>query len=178
MLHDWEAPYLQSLIRLIETQSKETILHWVITYCEEEILKIWILNKPDDFRPQSAIQAAHDWMEGRAKFPFVKKAILACHEAAREASDNPIAQAAARAIGQSVSTIHSVRHCIGLALYGAIAVSYHELGVDASWSLIESRASEECLRMENVLQKIAISNEPHPVSINWKCQSTTQPSKR
>lgn len=169
MLNDWEAPYLQPLIRLVETQSKETILHWVISYCEEVMLGLWNRYKPDDLRPQSAIQAARDWMERSVPFPAVKKSILACHEAAREASDNPIAQAAARAIGQSVSSIHSVRHCIGLALYGALAVSYHELGVDASWSLIESRAGEECLRMEKALQKIAISNEPYPVSMDWKC---------
>ncbi|MDO9592157.1 MAG: hypothetical protein Q7I98_03070 [Erysipelotrichaceae bacterium] len=28
MLSDWQAPYLQSLRRLIETQSKETLASW------------------------------------------------------------------------------------------------------------------------------------------------------
>ncbi len=63
MLNDWEAPYLQPLIRLIETQSKETIHHWVISYCEEVMLGLWNRYKPDDLRPQSAIQAARDWIE-------------------------------------------------------------------------------------------------------------------
>lgn len=34
MLSDWEAPYIQSLMKLIETQSKATLAFWAVDYAE------------------------------------------------------------------------------------------------------------------------------------------------
>jgi len=120
MLSDWDAPYIQSLVKLIQTQSKLTLAHWAVDYAEAVILPLWSRNYPDDLRPQNALNAAREWLLGIIKLPQAKKAILDCHAAAREADGNSVAQAAARAIGQCASTIHSARHCIGLALYGAL----------------------------------------------------------
>ncbi|EGO63283.1 putative immunity protein [Acetonema longum] len=105
---------------------------------------------------------------GAIKLPQAKAAILECHAAAREVDGNPVAQAAARAIGQCASTIHSARHCIGLALYGAIAVAYDRLGTDAPWCQIEQGAAEEYGRMLDALGAVAMENEPNPAKIDWK----------
>jgi hypothetical protein len=35
MLNDWEAPYIQSLVKLVETQSKATLANWVVDYADE-----------------------------------------------------------------------------------------------------------------------------------------------
>jgi REP element-mobilizing transposase RayT len=32
VLVDWQAPYIQSLMRLVETQSKVTIANWCLDY--------------------------------------------------------------------------------------------------------------------------------------------------
>lgn len=32
MLSDWKAPYIQALMKLIETQSKSTLAHWAVDY--------------------------------------------------------------------------------------------------------------------------------------------------
>ena len=169
MLSDWHAPYIQSLMRLIETQSKTTLAIWAVDYSERVILPLWSISYPEDLRPQNALQAARQWMSGTIKLPQAKSAILECHTAAREADGNPAAQAAARAIGQCVSTIHSARHCIGLAFYGTIAVAYNRIGADAPWGQIEKCAAEECVRMEAALRDIAVENEPNPAKIDWKC---------
>ena len=108
-------------------------------------------------------------MAGTAKLPQAKKEILACHGAARDAAGNPVAQAAARAIGQSASTIHSARHCIDLAFYGALAVAYDQLGTAASWDEIEQCAAAECGRIEAALCSMAVEHEPNPAKINWNC---------
>lgn len=100
MLSNWKAPYIQSLMKLIETQSKSTLAHWVVDYAERVILPLWSKYYPDDLRPQSALNAAREWLSGEIKLPRAKTAILQCHAAAREADTNPVAQAAARAIGQ------------------------------------------------------------------------------
>lgn len=167
-LSDWEAPYIRSLMKLIETQSKPTLAHWAVDYAESAMLPLWKERYPDDPRPQNALHAARAWLAGAIKLPQAKPEILACHAAAREAEGNPAAQAAARAIGQSSSAIHSARHCIGLAFYGALAVAYHALGTDAPWTQIERRAAEACGRMEAALRAVAVENEPNPAKINWK----------
>lgn len=169
MLSDWKAPYIQSLMRLIETQSKTTLAIWAVDYSERVILPLWCKHYPDDMRPQKALNAAREWLSGKIKLPQAKAAILECHAAAREADGTPVAQAAARAIGQCASTIHSARHCIGLAFYGALAVGYDELGTSVPWTQIEQFAAEECRRMETALRAVAVENESNPAKIDWKC---------
>jgi hypothetical protein len=169
MLSDWKAPYIQSLMKLIETQSKATLAHWAVDYSERVILPLWCKYNPNDLRPQNALNAAREWLSGAIKLPQAKAAIFECHAAAREVDGNSVAQAAARAIGQCASTIHSARHCIGLALYGAIAVAYDRLGTDAPWGQIEQCAAAECGRMLDALGAVAVENEPNPAKIDWKC---------
>ena len=169
MLSDWKAPYIQSLMKLIETQSKATLAIWAVDYSGRVILPLWSQHYPDDLRPQNAINAARAWLSGTIKLPHAKPVILDCHAAARGAEGNPVALAAARAIGQSASTIHSARHCIGLAFYGALAVAYDRLGTNAPWGQIEQCAAEECGRMEAALRAVAVENEPNPAKIDWKC---------
>lgn len=169
MLSDWQAPYVQSLMGLIETQSKTTLANWAVDYAEKELLPRWMKFYSDDDRPLHALIAARDWISGRIKLPQAKTVILQCHAAARESEENPVAQAAARGIGQCASTIHSAQHCIGLVFYGALAIAYDRLGTDAAWDQIERCAAKECGKMEAALQKVSIPNETNPAKINWKC---------
>lgn len=169
MLSDLEAPYIQSLMKLIKTQSKITLALWAVGYSELFLLPLWKKHFPDDTRPENALLAAREWLTGTIKLPQAKALILECHAAARNAEGNPAAQAAARAIGQCASTIHSAQHCIGLAFYGALALAYDRLGTDVSWAQIEQCAAEECCRMEAALHTQAVDNEQNPAKIDWKC---------
>lgn len=168
MLTDWDAPYIRSLVKLIETQSKSTLANWAVDYSERVLLPLWGKHYPDDPRPQNALKAAREWLSGKIKLQEARKAILQCHAAAREAENNHVARSAARAIGQSASTVHSARHCIGLALYGALAVACNALGVDAPRERLERRAAEECERMLDALREVSIENETNPAKIDWK----------
>lgn len=168
MLADWDAPYIRSLVKLIETQSKSTLANWAVDYSERVLLPLWGKHYPDDPRPQNALKAAREWLSGKIKLPEARKAILQCHAAAREAENNPVARSVARAIDQSASTVHSARHCIGLALYGALAVACDALGVDAPRERLERRAAEECERMLDALREVSIENETNPAKIDWK----------
>lgn len=169
MLSDLNAPQIQSLMKLIETQSKTTLTHWAVNYAEQFILPLWSKHCPDDTRPQNALKAARDWIEEKIKLPQAKAVILECHAAAREAEGIPVAQASARAIGQCASTIHSARHCLGLALYGAVAVAYDTLGTNSPWAQVESCAVHECERMLDALRSVSVSDESNPVKISWHC---------
>jgi len=170
MLNDIDASYLQSLMRLIETQSKTTLAKWSIDYSYKKILPIYEKECPNDDRCKHALDAAMEWLDGKVKLPYVKNIILnECHAAAREAEKNPVAQAAARTCGQAAATIHAPTHSLGLALYGALAVAYDSLGINASWDDLLEVAAEECGNMEAALQAVSVDNEPNPAKINWKC---------
>ncbi|MCL2468474.1 MAG: hypothetical protein FWF02_13325 [Micrococcales bacterium] len=170
MLSDVNAPYIQSLMRLIETQSKTTLANWGIDYAEAKILPIYTKAYPGDARCQHALDAAREWLDGKVKLPYVKSIILnECHAAAREADASPAAQAAARTCGQAAATIHTPTHSLGLALYGALAVAYDESGTDAPWDTLVEAAAVECGRMEAALRAVAVDDEPNPATINWNC---------
>ena len=169
MLSDWQAPYIQALIAQIDTQSKATLAFWAIDYSQHHILPLWSQRHPEDNRPAEALQAARDWLSGSKKLPQAKPFFLACHNAAKAEEADPVAQAAARAIGQSASTIHSAQHCIGLAFYGALALAYDALGTKAAWSELEAYAGKECERMLEALVAVSVKDEPHPAKIKWFC---------
>ncbi len=170
MLGKADSPYIISLMRLIETQSKETIAKWCLDYTEEFILPIFEKHCPDDKRPHMAIAASRDWFEGRKKLPEVKNIILnECHAAARDLENNPAAQAAARACGQSAACFHTPTHSLGLAFYGSAAIAYDRVGIAENPEIYEEIAASECAKMEQALREISVDNEPDPAKINWNC---------
>jgi len=170
MLSDINAPYLQSLMKLIETQSKVTLCRWGIDYARAHIVPIYEKVCSGDNRPMNALNAADEWLAGKVKLPYVKAIILnECHAAARELENNPIAQSAARTCGQAAATIHTPTHSLGLALYGALCIAYDKLGIDADWDALVDTAGDECTKMEAALRAVSVDNEPNPAKINWNC---------
>ena len=102
------------------------------------------------------------------KFPVVKDIILnQCHQAARELDANPVAQAAARAVGQGSAVVHTLTHSLGLFFYAAAVVAYDRVGFEASDEIYAKIAEEVCLDYTNALLAVAVENEPNPVKLKW-----------
>lgn len=170
MLGKADSPYIVSLMRKIETQSKATIAKWCLDYTEANILPIFEKHCLGDDRPRRAIDASRDWFEGKKKLPEVKAIILnECHSAARELEHDPAAQAAARACGQASACFHTPTHSLGLAFYGAAAIAYDHVGTDEGAEVYDRIAAEECAKMEKALVDISVPDEPNPAKINWRC---------
>jgi hypothetical protein len=167
--NDMNAPYLVSLMSLIETQSKETIARWCIGYAEEKILPIYEADFPDDMRPRKALETAVAFLDGKVKLPKVKMCINETRQAAKDCGKNLIADISARSIATVASSVHTPTGSLSLALYGALAVAYKDLGLDKTESEYESYAAAECEKMEKALRMIAVENEPNPAKINWNC---------
>jgi hypothetical protein len=53
-----DAPYVESLMALIETQSKPTIINWCVDYAEAHYLPIWEKHAPGDRQPHAVLEAA------------------------------------------------------------------------------------------------------------------------
>jgi hypothetical protein len=164
-----DSPSIVALMRLMETQSKATVAAWAVAYAQDHYLPLYDAARPADPRPAAALAAARRWLAGDVKLPQAKPAILACHQAAREAEGDPIAQAAARAVGQAASSIHAPTHALGLAFYGAAAVAYATAGLAADATVYAAIAAEEGARLLASLQEAAVPNEPHPARFNWNC---------
>jgi len=170
MLGDVNAPSCVALRDLIDTQSKDTIRKWCLAYAEDRILPIFEKHYPDDNRPRNAVNAAHEYLDGKVKLPVVKNIILnECHAAARELDDNPIAQAAARSVGQGSSVVHTLTHSLGLYFYAAAAIAYDRIGLAATEDEYAQIAEEVCLDYTAALQAVAVENEPNPAKLKWNC---------
>ena len=170
MLGDVNAPSVVALRKLIDTQSKDTIRAWCLGYAENKILPIFERHCPGDERPRNAVNAARDYLDGKVKFPAVKNIVLnECHAAARELDDNPVAQAAARAVGQGSAAVHTLTHSLGLYFYAAAAVAYDRVGTDATEEAYAAIAEEVCLDYTDALRAVAVENEPNPAKLKWNC---------
>ena len=170
MLGDVNAPSVEALMGLIDTQSKATICRWCLGYAEEHLLPIFEKHCPGDNRPRSAIDAARAYLAGEVKFPVVKNIILnECHAAARELDHNPTAQAAARAVGQGSAVVHTLTHSLGLYFYAAAAIAYDRIGLTADAEAYNAIAEEVCLHYTNALRNLAVKDEPNPAKIRWTC---------
>ncbi len=169
MLGKADSPYIVSLMGLIETQSKNTIVKWCNEYAREYILPIYEKDYPEDSRLKNALNASNEWLEGKMKLTEAKKVIKEAQIAAREVEGNPAAKAAARAIGATTATINTITSSLGLAFYGAAAIAYSSIGVNEKVEVYDEIAARECMKMEEALRKVAIIDEPNPAKINWNC---------
>ena len=169
-LGDVNSPSCVALRDLIDTQSKDTIRKWCLSYAEERVLPLFEKHCPGDKRPRNAVKAANEYVDGKVKFPVVKDVILnECHAAARELDGNPIAQAAARAVGQGSAVVHTLTHSLGLFFYAVAAVAYDRVGFDAPAEVYDEIAEEVCLDYTQALRAIAVKDEPNPAKLKWNC---------
>lgn len=170
MLGGVNAPSVIALKDLIDTQSRDTIRKWCLDYAEDKILPIFEKYCPGDNRPRNAVNAAHDYLDGKVKFPVVKNIILnECHAAARELDANPTAQAAARAVGQGSAVVHTLTHSLGLYFYAAAVVAYDRVGFDSTDDVYSQIAEEVCLDYSNALRAVAVEDEPNTAKLKWNC---------
>jgi hypothetical protein len=134
------------------------------------MLPLFEKHSPGDNRPRNAVNAARDYISGKVKFAFVKNIILnECHAAARELDANPIAHAAARAVGQGTSVVHALTHSLGLYFYATAAVAYDRVGFKAPQDDYARIAVEVCLDYTDALRAIAVPGEPNPAKLKWNC---------
>lgn len=169
MIGKVDSPCVVSLMKLIETQSKKTIVKWCNEYAREYILPIYKKEYPNDERLKNSLNAVDDWLDGNLKLVEAKRIIKEAQIAAREAEGSHTAQAAARAIGATTTTINTVTSSLGLVFYGAAAIAYSSVGINSSEEVYDQIAEKFCKDIEEALRKIAIIDEPNKAKIKWNC---------
>lgn len=151
MLGDKDAPCTQSLLRLIESQSKQTICKWCLDYAEQHFLPIFEKHRLGD-HPRNALNAARDYINGKLKFSEAKGHIW--YDADGKTGSDPIIQAAENAIGQAASVVRypSKWHALAVYFYGVAAIAYDRVGLNESAEVYTSIAEEVCSDMTESLQ--------------------------
>ena len=108
---------LQPLYLLISVSDRRAVILWALEGAEKAAADISVSNEP----ALQCIRAARDWAAGKIKMPLAKKAILACHAAAKASKDAADA-ALLHAVAQACSAVHTPSHGPGLALYELTAI--------------------------------------------------------
>ncbi|MCD8574628.1 MAG: hypothetical protein LRY28_03920 [Erysipelotrichaceae bacterium] len=116
-------PQLIELNHELSLASKELCLHWVIEVLETMIVPCLVRQNFPIETSLVTINGVKQWMKKEVKLTHVKPLILKLHELARQNSDQLIIMGCLRSIAHGCSTIHSQRHAIGIAYYGALALA-------------------------------------------------------
>lgn len=167
MLGRVDQPEIVHLMRLIETQSKQTLTRFSAEYVAEHYLPIAAELAPDEIRLQTAVTAVEEYMTGGA-LQALKAAVRDARTAAQEQKD-PVCQAAARAVATACAVAVTPTNALGFAFYGAAAYAYHTAGVKAGSDVYDALADEELRRIGDALERACVPDEPDPVRISWNC---------
>ncbi|MGQ7312123.1 putative immunity protein [Microbacterium arabinogalactanolyticum] len=103
----------------LSVSDRRELVEWTIA-CAERMLPLFLAERPDDTRPQEALDAARAFLRGELSIEAVREKAFACHAAAREAED-PSALAAARVCGQAAAVAHMAGHARQVPRYTAKA---------------------------------------------------------
>ncbi|MBD5472038.1 MAG: hypothetical protein HDR20_03795 [Lachnospiraceae bacterium] len=130
--------FIQELLLLINQQSRQTVILWALDLAEETVILLE-QKYPADIRARQALEMTKLWACGEIKMPVAKKAILACHAAAKELSSlEDIAHY--HAVGQACGTVHANGHAIGYPIYDLTSI-IRKYGIENCKEPIENRKS-------------------------------------
>lgn len=168
MLGNINDPCIIALMRLIETQSQKTLANWAMDYVEAHVLAIYA--QTYDKAPfQKIMTDARTYLDGGMKLKDVKPSLREANQLAKEAVENPVAQAAARALSTACATVQTPTNALGFTFYTAAAIVYHQAGLNESQADYDALAVKEFEKLLESLQAVAVPDEENPAKINWNC---------
>ena len=169
MLGDIQSPQCVALMRLIETQSVETLADWAVGYAQQHYLPIYAQACPGDRRLEGILTGCQNHLRTGGKLAQVKPLLKEAAQIGRESEESPVAQAAARAIATACSTLQSPTGALGFLFYGAAATAYSQAGLEQNTAAYNQLAAQELDRALASLEQAAIPGEANPAKINWNC---------
>lgn len=112
---------LQPLSILLSVSKRKSIILWALDLAKDTA---YLISDPQlAYTAKKAVDESILWAQGKIGMPQARKTILACHCAAKKASD-PVTVSFLHAIGQACSTVHTVKHGLGFPVYDLSACVY------------------------------------------------------
>ncbi len=164
MLGDINSQECRGLMAALETQSKATIADWSISYAKQKCLPV--LGGMEPFA--SGVSACERHLSGEIPLKEIKPVLKEMREAAAKI-DEPIAQAAARAVATACAAITTPTNGLGFLFYAAAVRAYTEAGLNVAQDVYDELAQKELGEALASLQSVLAENEPNPAKINWNC---------
>ncbi|MBM6859696.1 hypothetical protein H9X78_04195 [Clostridium saudiense] len=169
MLGNINDDVIVKLMRMIETQSKETISLWAVDYVEKNILDIYEKECNGDLRLRETIFATKKYLSGNMKLKEIKEVLKEVKIIPKELEVNPVAQASARAILTACGTIQTPTNALGFTFYAVAAMVYNQVGLKEKVETYDSLAADEFIKILESLKIVAVDKEENPVNVNWNC---------
>lgn len=143
---------LSDLSAMLDSSSRKAVILWALGLAEKGVRKLE-LRCPQDDRARRSLELSRQWARGEVKMPAAKSAILSCHGAARETTDE-VCVALFHAVGQACGCVHTPGHALGFPLYELTAI-VRDRGIEscehaviariADYTSVLIRAQEEAL---------------------------------
>lgn len=168
MLGNINDPVITEFMGLIETQSKETLTKWAVGYVEKHCLPIYEKAYPERGL-SDVIAALKEYLKGGKSLKDIKPLLKEANQIAKEAEENPAAQAATRAIATACGVPQTPTNALGFTFYCAAAVVYDKAGLDQKQEIYDALAKQELNSMLNALEQELVADEKNPVKVNWNC---------
>ncbi len=163
MLGDIYSDECQQLMRLIETQSHETLNHFAYQYATKHYLKYVDMDWLNE-----GVKQCEDYLKGNITLKEIKVVLKEMRSHVSKVKE-PISQAVARAIVTALSTINTPTNALGFLFYGAACYAYTTAGLKATQDVYDRLAIEELNRALDYLKSMAVENETNSVKVNWHC---------
>ena len=167
-IKEMDAAYIVSLMQLIETQSKETLLKWTSTCVKEDFLPILEKENPMDECITKALAGVDALLNKDLTLKDYKTLVREVNKMVKEVKDF-VPLLALRAIHCALAVYYTPTHGLGMVLYGVVALEYDQLGVELKEADYKAYDAKFCAHLESKLKAIAIENEVNPVKIDWHC---------
>ncbi len=164
-------PTAKKIMKLLSTQSLNTIVEWACDYAEDYYMPILEEKNASDERLTAAIGAVRDWLNDKVSAAGTRSFCSEALQATRESENtaDPVVAAAKRAVSTACSVIHTPSNALSFAFYGAAAYAYKEAGLEADELTYDRLASMELNRVLATLQGSALEDEEFPLQIDWNC---------
>ena len=173
MLGSLDDPSVVALMRLIETQSRETLAKWAADYAQTHYLPIYEKAFPEEGGLRETLTACKKCAAGEIRLtelkPLVKAARETASSLAKSTDVSPAVQAAARAVATACAAMQTPTNALGFTFYGAAAAAYDRAGTEERPEVYDALAEKELVAILASLQSAAIENEQNPVKVNWNC---------
>ena len=134
---------LQPLSILLSVSDRKPIIVWALDLAKDTA--DLIADPQFAYTAKRAVEECRLWAQGKIKMPQARKAIVACHSAAKKASD-PATASFLHAIGQACSTVHTVKHGLGFPVYDLTAIVYR-FGVENCGEKVAERIAQYMERL-------------------------------
>lgn len=162
-----DTPVCLDLMKLIETQSADTLNAWVYEYTVQNYLPVYLKYAQTDIM---SIYLKHmkDYTEGKVSLKEYKAVIKQCRESVKGIG-NPQEEITARAICTAVSVPSVPASAFGFLLYGAMSTAYENAELSQKDETCLKLAEEELAHALQDLKAHAKENEENPVKVKWGC---------